>query len=139
MIFAHFSELDVVELGPIVRHDDARDPEPIYYVLSDKVSGVYLGDVHECLCFCPLGKVDLYLMRLASIASSGNTFSSKYFLSWDVQSPRLGQISVIMTSLDSAVFGLVRCTTGIALDLILMVAEANLDKASAFSFSSRGI
>ncbi|KAK0585433.1 hypothetical protein LWI29_028566 [Acer saccharum] len=55
-------------------------------------------------------RADLYLMRLASTAS-GSMFSSKYFLSWYVQSPGLGRISAIMISSGSAVLGLVRCAT----------------------------
>src|SRR4029077_11169087 len=120
---------------------------PLWMLL--RISPVFSPEMHLCSTFenpllynSPLRivyRADLYLMRLASTASSGSMFSSKYFLSWYVQSPGLGQISAIMISSGSAVLGLVRCATGIALDLMLVVAEASLDKASAFSFSSRGI
>ena len=84
-------------------------------------------------------RVDLYLIRFASEASSGWMFSSKYLLSWVVQLSDCGRISATANSFDSAVLGLAEWATGTVFDPTQFVAEASLDRASALSFSSRGI
>ena len=70
-------ELRIVELFPIVLHQDSRDTKPAYYGTPNEVAYLLFCDSSQGLDFCPFGEIIHYYDDKFALAPS-NGQGSQY-------------------------------------------------------------